>query len=216
MLTWDVDGQVSDAVLDMIGPWGEELGRWDVRPEGGLPVEVGETGGVVTFRLTVWNASGSDSESRTVTVLCSQTWFFSPAPGQCPDGPPVTGLAAYQRFERGHMFWFGPDGMITVLYEDGGIPMWERVPDRFEEGMPEYDPAVEPPTGFYRPVRGFGLVWMENPGTRERLGWALGPEEGFEGTRQTASVDGNPVILGLTDPDGMIYVLGPDGWWRAE
>jgi len=43
---------------------------------------------------------------------------------------------------------------------------------------------VIPPAGLYAPVSGFGLIWRgdvsQSPGYREVLGWALGPEFGYD------------------------------------
>jgi hypothetical protein len=36
------------------------------------------------------------------------------------------------------------------------------------------------------PVRGFGRVWREWPGVRQRLGWALAPERAFTAALQPA------------------------------
>ena len=44
--------------------------------------------------------------------------------------------------------------------------------------------TIAPPEGRYQPIRGFGKVWRENPQVREQLGWAIAPEQGFEGALQ--------------------------------
>ena len=76
--------------------------------------------------------------------------------------------------------------------------------------MPEEDPDIIPPEGYYEPVRGFGKVWREERGVREHLGWATG--KAFvvgEGAYQyrLAGKYSHPYITG---PDGAVYVLPPE------
>jgi hypothetical protein len=78
--------------------------------------------------------------------------------------------------------------------------------------MPETDPAFDPPagSGFYQPKRGFGRVWREQPGVRERLGWATDPEFGFDmSVQRTARVGGN--VLYLEALHEGTWALGPNG-----
>ena len=46
------------------------------------------------------------------------------------------------------------------------------------------DPAIVPPDGRFQPIRGFGKLWRERPDVRDRLGWALGVELGFDAKLQ--------------------------------
>ena len=69
-------------------------------------------------------------------------------------------------------------------YEEEG---WAAFTDEWDPGEPESDPTLEPPPGFYQPVRGFGQVWREQPGVRERLGWALGDEVAYQTAVQRTS-----------------------------
>jgi len=124
----------------------------------------------------------------------------------CPTEPERGVPSAEEPFERGYMFWRSDLRHIYVLY-DGGT--WQGFVDTWEPGQPEYDPGIVPPAGYYQPVRGFGKVWREQPGVRERLGWATAPERSF-----TASVQ--PFERGWmlwSDLRG-IYVLYSDGAWE--
>lgn len=85
-----------------------------------------------------------------------------------------TGPAAYQRFDRGIMFWLQSADRIFVLTNDG---TWRSFEDTFEEGEPEKDPALVAPDGRRQPERGFGKVWRAHPEVREKIGWALAKEE---------------------------------------
>ena len=72
--------------------------------------------------------------------------------------------------------------------------------------MPEYDPDIIPPSGYYQPVRSFGMVWREHPEIREQLGWAIDEEVTIDGMVQcdTRSKYRKCYMTGL---DNQIYVL---------
>jgi hypothetical protein len=89
-------------------------------------------------------------------------------------------FVADQLFETGRMFWVQPIDMIWVIYTDeDGNNIWERYDDNFEEGMLERDPALTPPSGKFQPERGFGKLWREEPTLRDKLGWAVTEELGY-------------------------------------
>jgi len=107
----------------------------------------------------------------------------------CPRSEAIFPSAAEQPFENGRMIWLAQvpyndsviENVIFVLYDDGTA---NRFQDTWTSVEPESDPALVPPAGLYRPIRGFGKLWRENAGVRERLGWATAPERGFEGAFQ--------------------------------
>jgi hypothetical protein len=114
--------------------------------------------------------------------------------------------AAEENFQHGIMFWRSDNDRIYILYDNG---IWQSVIDPWREGEPEFDPGITPPWGYYQPIRGFGEVWREEPGVRDRLGWATDQERGF-----TAAVQ--PFENGLmiwSNVEG-IYVLYDDGTWQ--
>lgn len=94
---------------------------------------------------------------------------------------------AYQPFEHGAMLWtendygYYFDRQVYVLYDDGN---YERYVDSWDDSQPVDDPSIIPPSGFYQPVAGFGNVWREMPGVRDRLGWATEPESPSAGEIQ--------------------------------
>lgn len=110
---------------------------------------------------------------------CADTWFFSPAPAFCPDGPVENLTVAEQPFERGRMVWVPDDvgAQVYVMVPDGKAESWV---DDWAEGQPETDPGIQPPAGLLQPRRGFGAVWRRVTGLRDRLGWALAPESAAE------------------------------------
>jgi hypothetical protein len=92
-------------------------------------------------------------------------------------------IVAEQVFERGRMFYLQPSGEIWVLEngssgEDEFSGSWTPQDDTWQEGMPEFDPAITAPEGLFQPERGFGKLWRENPSIQEALGWALEAEYG--------------------------------------
>ncbi|NOK62717.1 MAG: hypothetical protein GFH27_549293n38 [Chloroflexi bacterium AL-W] len=101
----------------------------------------------------------------------------------CTIGNAHATTMAFQPFERGAMIWFpslarvpriyvlfrSDDGQLThEIHGDVGAP-------------PEPEDRAEAPEGLYTPENGFGRLWHESPSIRERLGWAIAPEEAFDG-----------------------------------
>ncbi|NDJ79279.1 MAG: hypothetical protein GYB65_23760 [Chloroflexi bacterium] len=121
-----------------------------------------------------------------------------------PLGPAVDTQMAYQRFERGMMYWQGSQRQIYALADDGRLV---RVADTFDEGMPESDPNLVPPQpNLVQPVRGFGKAWRENPTIRDGLGWGTSGEvphtglwQDFERGAMFVGTDGQVVVLFLQD-----------------
>lgn len=206
-LFWGVIGadRVSIYRLDAEG---ERIKEWRVESEGRItvatePTDVEEA----KFELVATNADGAATAEVSVLLTatatnCAQLWFFSPPPATCPNdaGQPV--FQVEQSFEGGFMIWLGNTQEIIIVYADDQLPRWLRVPDQFTDGQPERDETIQPPPNLFQPIRGFGLVWRENPRTRERLGWAIQPELGYDGYVQ---------ITGLTDSDRVTYLRTRDG-----
>ena len=146
----------------------------------------------------------------TVEVRCPDTWFFAAAPDECPSSPPALGDAAEEHFERGVMLWIKAEDRIYVLFSDGQQPAWRALTDEWDEGEPIEDPNIAPPEGLLQPARGFGLVWRETPGVRDRLGWAVDAEEAFATAIQsTARFKYNVTYFRALD--GGAWELGPEG-----
>jgi len=190
-----------------------------VDPDGGTetvtPTAPGRPG-VADIVLTVKNSAGAAEAHVDVIIACAE----DPLPaledqqlfGNCPYGT-VVGDAAHQAFGGGHMIWLAGNRTIYVLYADG---RYESYADDFHEGDPESDPSIVPPEGFLQPIRGFGLVWRTYPAVRDGLGWALAPEEGFQGWSQSYSGSGmhNSGTF-LRFVDGSVVLLSHfGGIWR--
>jgi hypothetical protein len=110
------------------------------------------------------------------------------------------------------MIWMGGQNQIYVLFNDKKQPGWVVYTDEFKDGMPDRDGSLQPPPNLNQPVRGFGLVWRSKNNVRERLGWAVNNEQGFESSyqRETSSVQ----TLFVRGQDGTIYGLSADGTWK--
>jgi hypothetical protein len=228
LLFWSTSGGSAAAVY-ALNPDGSRGQSWSVAAEGSLSVTPRATGRDAVYVLAVTNGITTVEQRVYITTTCDQFWFFSPPPEEgCPDGLPGSMQAVTQPFERGRMFWLSQTGEILVLFSDlptvvdqiegddqeqaGAVspPAWVRLSDPYIEGEPEIDETILPPEGLFQPRRGFGKLWRETPGMRDRLGWALGEEIGFEMTFQSEAF-GESEQLYFTDELGAVVRLVPDG-----
>ena len=148
----------------------------------------------------------------------------NPAPG-CPGQAPIYSLTVAEHFERGVMIWrekpdfFG--SQIYVFFTDNKWPYWNPTNDQWRPGLPESDPAIVPPAGFYQPVRGFGMFWRQayfkDAGSaRDRLGWATDPETALgELPMQCHTADSREYGCYVAGPDHAIYDVQADNRWSV-
>ncbi len=150
----------------------------------------------------------------TLPLTCPNVWFFAPAPNICPQNAPLDSPSAEQQFERGWMIWVAVEERIYILYNDEQFsPKWQIYTDEWKVGIPEDDPTIMPPAGFYQPQRGFGLVWREQATVRERLGWAIVNESSFvTAVQRTSYAKYNETYIRAQDDN--IWKLLPEqsGW----
>src|SRR6185437_13659217 len=120
---------------------------------------------------------------------------------------------AYESFQNGMMIWidlqdvYNPIHSVLVLYNDG---TFARYDDSWADGQPVNDPNITAPSGLFQPVRGFGKIWRESPGVRDRLGWATNQEQGSSGEYERFDY-GSMILLGTPN---QIYVLYGDLYWQ--
>ncbi len=81
----------------------------------------------------------------------------------------------YQLFEGGLMFWREDTATIYVLFA-GEPGIWYAFADGWATGL-EPGGGVGPAAGQFKPQRGFGKVWREQPEVQKRLGYALSADE---------------------------------------
>jgi hypothetical protein len=216
-LEWEAE-DASDATLYHLLPTGQLGTFWEVEVEGDFDYDIGVTERNHTdFLLIV-----SDDEGRTaraslsIPLRCPDTWFFEPAPSECPAAPAIVSAGAEQHFEHGTMIWIETEGQIYVLFDDAHSPYWSAYADEWDAGEPEQDPILTPPAGRYQPVRGFGLVWRERPGVRDRLGWAIDPETSFTTHMQrTSRPKYNDIYIDALDDKTWKLLPESSGWEKV-
>lgn len=76
------------------------------------------------------------------------------------------------------MFDYTDVKLILATFDQGG--KWALYNDAWREGEPQESCTVAVPEGLYQPFWGFGRVWCNEPGVRDRLGWAIDREYGFD------------------------------------
>ena len=82
--------------------------------------------------------------------------------------------AAWERFERGAMFWRSDTDLSYIFFNEG---QWAPVNEHWDgKDVPS---RGNPPQGLYAPERGFGYVWGIRDDLFNRLGWAKEQEKGF-------------------------------------
>ncbi len=174
--------------VDYVAQWSD--GTYTATPWDCGPETVARRGDLTATRGYPQRAANGCIEYVTQWNDGSYTWvpFWCPAgvtyykPGTpaplVPTGVERAVQAAVARFERGHMIWRQDTQQIYVLYDDG---RWAAYPDTFGPGDPERV-GLTPPAGLLEPIRGFGKVWRDAPGVRDRIGWQVAPEQGVQGT----------------------------------
>ena len=195
-------------------PTGQLGSFWEVEPAGSFDYTIATSARNQTrFILYAGDDNQIEDATVTVTLTCPDAWFFSPAPDICPAAPAVFSTGAEQSFEHGTMIWIGERDQIYVLFDDDVFsPKWSVYVDEWEEGDALCD-AGTPPAGHYQPERGFGLLWCEQPGIRDRLGWAVSPEGGYDTAVQaTSNARYNDTYIRALD--GNVWRLLPEssGW----
>lgn len=188
------------------------------------PVAAGDTA------VTPLAAADSSSVTPVAGLAAATPVLLSRTPTVPQPTPTVRQIqVAEQIFERGRMFWLQPIRQIWVMVVSSeGSGEWYAYEDIFEEGEPEFDPALVPPAeDLQQPIRGFGRLWRENPNVREWLGWATSDEFGFV-TRyeyhpalglvdgEIVSLPGYHVLYSLYGESFRFVNDGTGGTWRLS
>lgn len=185
----------------------------------------------VTVIVVVTATPGDGTPVAAIEETAEPEIVITPTVTPTPDPfpPPIVNeiIVSEQAFQYGRMFWLQPSREIWVMIdgEDDTGGVWTVHADTFEEGMPEFDPALIPPNGLYQPERGFGKLWRENAAIQEALGWAVEPEFGHITQytyvfRGTVGADNtfiqSPGYHTLNSRDGITTFIfeETDGMWR--
>ena len=152
--------------------------------------------------------TGNRTTQQILSVLCSPSaWFFPRGIDECPSNIAQSELMAWQTFERGVMVWRKNVGIWVIYNTPQG---WKVQADSWNEGMPEdSNPGLTAPSGYYKPIRGFGKVWQNND-IRNLLGWATAPESTYMGFVQYLDRN-NTRATYLSGNNSLVYVLMPSG-----
>jgi len=217
-LEWETQ-RAASAILYHLLPTGQLGSFWEVGVNGLFEYEIDASERNHTdFLLIVSDDEGRTAQaSLSIALRCPDTWFFASAPDECPASAALVSDGAEQHFEHGVMIWVMDQDAIYVLFDDGQSPTWSIYTDEWDPGEPEDDPTLTPPAGLYQPVRGFGLVWREQPGVRGRLGWAKDLETGFTiSVQRTSHPKYNDIYIRALD--GKVWRLLPEasGWEKIS
>ncbi|MBE2220729.1 MAG: hypothetical protein IAF02_04270 [Anaerolineae bacterium] len=214
-LNWEATGEYAEICVFQTGyGWYRECRQTAV--SGALSWELDDLlQDDFAVELTVYQGEQQAGQGWPVQVICldeATWWFFTPAPVNCPAAAAVTTSAAYQPFEHGWMLWLADSDVIYAFFDDNsfaqfyGYQLWGDV----ESG----DGGIVAPQGYKAPVRGFGLVWRgEADGAaggwvRDKLGWGLTSESGFQSQYQEDDYLNFSGIY-VRDPAGRIIYLDP-------
>jgi hypothetical protein len=211
VLSWQTSG-ATGVILYLLPP-SHHLPQsgWDGPPSGNITITIpSESRNYSEFLLYAHNTTKqSTSKGLTVYLRCPDSWFFAPEPDICPTAP-LYSFAAVQHFQHGVMLWIEDQDRIIVLYDDNyASPKYSNFQDEWDEGEPDRDPSIVPPEGLHQPIRGFGLVWRTYPEVRDRLGWAIAGEVGYNTIiQQTTRYKYNETYIRAAD--GNVWYLGPE------
>lgn len=212
---------------------------YDLLPSGAMVIEPEQIiGNYSGFELTTYSNAGKAKARVAVDVRCPghRDWFLEDPPALCPEGQPLYSWAAAQRFENGLMIWMEATDVYYIFYDgdlrvmDGGQG-WSvlkslqivRGPLPLKPGAsPENRVEETPPPGLSEPVSGFGLVWrgevMDTEEVRDRLGWAVETEYGFEAVHQCQAACGAHWHCYLQGPEEAVrhltYLMHVGHYWE--
>ena len=210
-LSWNV--KTGDVVLWRIERTGQFGQSESVGHEGSKQIETSPTErNFVQYMLYVQSGGQSEAQTLTISLSCPDTWFMSSPPTDCAASSVDITQGVYQPFVGGFMVWIASRDMIYVFYNDANSPRWSAYLDTWQPGMAEQDDSLIPPAGLFQPVRGFGRIWRDQPGIRDRVGWATASESSFQAAFQCNSAVKYSTCF-LQTPLGVI-VLQPEssGW----
>lgn len=221
-LFWSARG-VDSAAIYQLDAQGQPSLVYNVRAAGNQVVTINRRlRGEARFVLAVGEGTQRVEQPLTIPVTCPVTWFFQPAPSECPNDAPQETQIVEQQFERGRLIYLASTNRVYALFNDGREPRWRAYENR-------YDPAIHADrdenferaligTGFVQAVGRLGFLWRGNDDVRNRLGNGLEPEISSTGFIQTAPTSTGGVTgesLYISSSSGTVIQLLPqNGGWQ--
>lgn len=204
---------VNGATIYRLDASGERNQLWNVPPDGNLPIATRRSDrGHIEFVLSAGDGSLEVEASLAVPLSCPDQWFFVPMPEDCPANVAQETILTEERFERGRMLYVGETNQVYALFNDGFDPAWLVFENRYDPAVhPESEPGFQPPPGYYQPIGRLGFVWRGRDVVRNRLGLALEPEIGYDGSYQIATLPNRGDSLYVSSADGTVLQLLPEG-----
>jgi hypothetical protein len=210
-LFWSTRGVTSAAIYRLERGIRNQV--WNVGPDGSLPVTTrANQRGAVEFVLTVGDGAQEVQQTLTIPLLCPDTWFFQPAPADCPASAARETALIEEPFQLGRMIYVQQSNLVYALFNDGFDPAWVVFENRYDPAIhPESDPNFPNPPGLYQPLRILGFLWRGNDAVRNRLGLGTQPEISFNGFVQGTTSAAGATTLYISSADGTVLELLPEG-----
>jgi len=156
-------------------------------------------------------ATAAQKSACSIAVDADLVHLYTLAGGYAKLGCAVAAAAAepwgLQLFERGWMFWRGPEKAVYAALLD--LTYTVRA-DSWDESQPERSCDYPAPANLQQPKRGFGLVWCSEENTRNALGYAQAEEYGAE--LRVQRFENGMLVL---QPDGTARVLNNNHTWAV-
>ncbi len=135
-----------------------------------------------------------------------------PPPPPVPTQPPpqqINSPSTYQYYQGGLMTWWSHDGTIMVFANSGQVL---RYPVSQYGALAE-NTWVYPPSGFVRPIMGFGKVWANHAYVNRILGWATTFERSYTAQITLDDAIGNDIAFYVSAPNGQVITVTEAGTW---
>lgn len=161
--------------------------------------------------ITVTAGAGANPNAVVATAVPAITAQPNTPVFPVPTDTRVQLYIAQEDFQHGYMFWISSTKEDWVLFPAANTPAnqppssgeWRIYKDTFQDGEPETDPNLIPPSSsLYQPRRGFGKLWRTTDTLKDVIGWATTPEFGLT-TSYVYQPGGNP------DATQSQWVIGP-------
>jgi hypothetical protein len=108
-----------------------------------------------------------------------------------------------------HVGWYAQP-IIFVLYGGGSYGSFQ---DSYDPSAAPLNSGATPPLGLLEPVMGFGKVWRQQPGVRDRNGWGKASEA--SGTGRFEMLTERIYPLDQSDKPDLRICLGSSRQQRA-